>query len=32
MVEAIWWVAVLAVAGKIVGLLLRRPPRKERKP
>lgn len=32
LVEAIWWVAVLAVTGKIVGHLLAKPRRKEKKP
>jgi hypothetical protein len=33
MLETLWWVLVLAIAGKIVNLLLNRPPRsKEKKP
>jgi hypothetical protein len=30
--EAIWWVLVLAVAGRIVNMLLNRPPRRKEKP
>jgi hypothetical protein len=32
LVEAVWWVAVLGVSGKIVGHLLAKPRRKEKKP
>lgn len=31
-VESVWWIATLAVAGWIVGLLLNRPPRRKEKP
>jgi hypothetical protein len=30
--ETLWWVLVLAIAGKIVNLLLNRPPRRKEKP
>lgn len=32
LLEAAWWVLFLAVAGKIVNLLLNRPPRRKEKP
>lgn len=32
LIEALWWMFVLAVAGKIVNLLLNRPPRRKEKP
>lgn len=32
LIETLWWMFVLAVAGKIVNLMLNRPPRRKEKP
>lgn len=32
LIETLWWMFVLALAGKIVNLLLNRPPRRKEKP